>query len=98
MSAATPAPARQRGRGKFICASKRNLWKRRSAARRRIWCARRHKFLLLAQMNLREQKELVETALSGSAPHLVRSTPGPALRIAQLATEGLESADTGAAS
>lgn len=43
------------------------------------------------QIHLREQKELVETALRGAAPHLVRSTPTPAtLRVTQLASEGLE--------
>jgi 2-oxoglutarate dehydrogenase E1 component len=43
------------------------------------------------QVHLREQKELVEKALTGSAPHLVRSSPSqPALRLAQLTSEGLE--------
>ncbi len=48
------------------------------------------------QIHLREQKELVETALAGKAPHLVRSTPPPAtVRVTQLASEGLEPAEVG---
>jgi 2-oxoglutarate dehydrogenase E1 component len=46
------------------------------------------------QVHLREQKELVERALGGAAPYLVRSTPSPAAqRLAQLEKEGLEPAE-----
>jgi 2-oxoglutarate dehydrogenase E1 component len=46
------------------------------------------------QVHLREQKEIVERALSGSAPHLVRSWPNrTAARLAGLEMEGLETTE-----
>ncbi len=45
-------------------------------------------------IHLREQKEIVEKALTGPVPHLVRSTPTvAALRLASFASEGLEPAE-----
>ena len=46
------------------------------------------------QVHLREQKELVETAISGLAPHLVRSVPAAQLRrFPNGEIEGLERAE-----
>jgi 2-oxoglutarate dehydrogenase E1 component len=46
------------------------------------------------QIHLREQKELVETALSGAAPHLVRAQPASSLRrFPTWESEGIEAAE-----
>jgi 2-oxoglutarate dehydrogenase E1 component len=48
------------------------------------------------QVHLREQKEIVDKALAGGAPHLVRSSPNrAAARLSTFATEGIEAADSG---
>jgi 2-oxoglutarate dehydrogenase E1 component len=45
------------------------------------------------QVHLREQKEIVETALKGPAPHLVRSVPASQLRRFPTWDEGIEPAE-----